>query len=118
MRQDAPRSPRHTSVECVDRLYLNGYVPKRETSGQVVKFLCGCRGNRIPSPALPGHMTDDFVRRVKAYAAEHDIPIVEFERGLDSPASAEVPQPLTRAGNRFSLPGRVASRASLILRAW
>jgi len=68
------------SVECVDRLYLNGYVPKLQTSGQVVKFLCGCRGKRIPSPALLGQITEDFVRRVKAYAAEHDIPIVEFER--------------------------------------
>jgi hypothetical protein len=44
-------------------------------------------------------MTD---RRTKDYAAEHGIPIVEFERGLDSPASAEVPQPLARALTRFS----------------
>jgi hypothetical protein len=48
-------------------------------------------------------MTDDFVRRAKAYAAEHGIPIAEFERGLDSPASAEVPRPLARAWNLFSL---------------
>ena len=85
------------SVEFVDRLQKNGYVPMRKPSHQVVRSLCGYRGKRIPSPALLGHMTDDFVRRVKAYAADHDIPIVEFERGRrKSPRRWPGPAPASR----------------------
>lgn len=72
----------HTTLglECVDRLYLNGYIPRLQTPGQLVYFLCKHRGNRIPSPALLGHMTQDFVRRVEDFAREHHIPMVSFER--------------------------------------
>lgn len=39
-------------VECVDRLYLNAYVPNLQVGGQVVRFLTGLLGHPIPSPAL------------------------------------------------------------------
>jgi hypothetical protein len=72
----------HTTFacECIDRLYLNGYIPRLQTSGQLVDFLCRHRGNRIPSPALLGHMTKDFIRRVEDFAAQNKIPIVSFEK--------------------------------------
>jgi hypothetical protein len=72
----------HTTfaLECIDRLYLNGYVPRLQTPGQLVDFLCRHRGNPIPSPALLGHMTQDFVRRVRQFAASQRVPLVEFER--------------------------------------
>jgi hypothetical protein len=47
-------------VECVDRLYLNGYVPRLQMPGQLVNFLMYQRGHTIPSPALLGKMTDGF----------------------------------------------------------
>ena len=31
-------------IECLDRLYLNGYVPTLQTSGQLVTFLTQHRG--------------------------------------------------------------------------
>ena len=40
-------------VECLDRLYLNGYVPTLQMSGQLVTFLTQHRGHPIPSPTLP-----------------------------------------------------------------
>ena len=40
------------SVDCVDRLYLNAYVPNLQVGGQVVTFLTGHLGFPIPSPAL------------------------------------------------------------------
>jgi hypothetical protein len=39
-------------VECLDRLYLNGYVPTLQTSGAVVNFLTHHLGFPIPSPAV------------------------------------------------------------------
>ena len=38
-------------MECLDRVYLNGYVPNLQVGGQVVNFLTH-RGFPIPSPAL------------------------------------------------------------------
>ncbi len=39
-------------VSCIDRLYLNAYVPHLQVGGQVVRFLTEHLGNPIPSPAL------------------------------------------------------------------
>ena len=39
-------------IECLDRIYLNAYVPILQTSAQVVAFLSGHLGFPFPSPAL------------------------------------------------------------------
>ncbi|MBI3910858.1 MAG: hypothetical protein HY320_07980 [Armatimonadetes bacterium] len=69
------------SVTCIDRLYLNGYVPKLQTAGQVCYFLREHLGYPIPSPALFRPMHDRFVHAVQAFAADHHIPVVQFARG-------------------------------------
>jgi hypothetical protein len=68
-------------VECLDRLYLNGYVPTLQMPGQLVTFLTAHRGNTIPSPVLLQRMSEDFVRAVRAYAEANQIPLIHFERG-------------------------------------
>lgn len=68
------------TVSCIDRIYLNGYVPKLQTSGQLCYFLREHRGYPIPSPALFSPMHDRFVRGVQALAAEHQVPVVHFAR--------------------------------------
>lgn len=68
-------------VECLDRLYLNGYVPTLQMPGQLVTFLTAHRGNTIPSPVLLQRMSEDFVRAVRGYAEENQIPLIHFERG-------------------------------------
>jgi len=68
-------------VECLDRIYLNGYVPLMQLSGQLVSFLVAHRKQKIPSPVLLQQMTQKFVQDVKQYADENDIPIIPFERG-------------------------------------
>lgn len=67
-------------VECVDRLYLNAYVPVLQVGGQVVRFLRGHLGHEIPSPALFGPIGNRFRREVKAFAAEHGIPILALKK--------------------------------------
>jgi len=66
------------TVECLDRIYLNGYIPGMQTSGQLVNFLIKHRGHAIPSPALLGRITQDFAHAVKAYAEQNGIPMVHF----------------------------------------
>ena len=38
-------------IECLDRIYLNAYVPILQSSGQVVAFMTQHLGLPIPSPA-------------------------------------------------------------------
>jgi hypothetical protein len=65
-------------IECVDRLYLNAYVPGLQVGGQIVRFLRDHLGNPIPSPALLGPIGNRFRREVKAFAAERGIPILKL----------------------------------------
>src|ERR671932_2661490 len=69
------------TVECLDRLYLNGYVPTLQTSGGLVTFLTKHRGAPIPSPKLLGDMTTRFVQEVRAFAQQETIPLVHFKPG-------------------------------------
>jgi hypothetical protein len=69
------------TIDCLDRLYLNGYVPRLQTSGQLCWFLQEHLGNPIPSPALLRPLHDRFVRAVTTFAAAGQIPLVHFERG-------------------------------------
>ena len=69
------------STSCLDRLYLNGYVPILQTSGHLCYFLREHLGNPIPSPALFLPLHDRFVRAVTTSAETHGIPVVPFERG-------------------------------------
>src|SRR6266540_4046347 len=67
-------------VECVDRLYLNAYVPTLQVGGQVVRFLTGHLGNPVPSPALFAQIGNRFRREVKAFAAGQGIPILRLRK--------------------------------------
>jgi hypothetical protein len=68
------------TVDCVDRLYLNAYVPRLQSEGGVVAFL-RARGHAIPSPALFGQITDAFKTGVRAWATRQGIPWIEFQKG-------------------------------------
>src|SRR6476620_10390990 len=78
-------------VECLDRLYLNGYVPTLQMSGQLVTFLTRHRGHPIPSPTLLQKMREAFVQATRAFASAQQIPVLHFERGArkDDVAAAQ-----------------------------
>jgi hypothetical protein len=67
-------------VDCVDRLYLNAYVPNLQVSGQVVTFLTGHLGFPIPSPTLLEKIGNRFRREVRAFAEEHHVPILALKK--------------------------------------
>jgi len=68
-------------VECLDRIYLNGYIPIMQLPGQLVSFLVKHRKQKIPSPVLLHQMTQRFIQDIKGYAEENEVPIVHFKRG-------------------------------------
>ena len=67
-------------VECVDRLYLNAYVPSLQVGGQVVRFLAGHLGNPVPSPALFAQIGNRFRREVRAFAAAQGVPVLRLKK--------------------------------------
>ena len=51
-------------VECLDRIYLNGYVPNLQVGGQVVSFMTEHLGLPVPSPAIMEKIGTRFRRSV------------------------------------------------------
>lgn len=68
-------------VRCIDRLYLNGYIPRLQSGGGVVDFLVRTCGQKIASPALLGQISDAFKTRLRTWAVQHEIPWIEFRKG-------------------------------------
>src|SRR5712691_7272006 len=66
-------------VECLDRLYLNGYIGSLATSGGLVTFLREQWDKPIPSPVVLGQATEKFREAVKALAEREHIPIYQFD---------------------------------------
>src|SRR6266545_4366818 len=65
-------------VECLDRVYLNGYVPNLQVGGQVVSFMTRHLGLPIPSPAIMERIGTSFRRAVSSFAEANHIPVVRF----------------------------------------
>jgi hypothetical protein len=66
-------------VECLDRLYLNGYIGSLATSGGLVTFMREQLGKPIPSPVVLGQVSEKFREAVKATAEQKQIPIYQFQ---------------------------------------
>jgi hypothetical protein len=67
-------------IECIDRIYLNGYIRNLQTPKALKAFFNYHRGNPVVSPALLNHMTKGFVKAVETYAEQNNIPIIQFEK--------------------------------------
>jgi len=92
-------------IECLDRVYLNGYVPALQVGGQVFTFLHDHRGMPIASPAVFSQISGRFRQAVGRFAEMNDIPVVKFSRGV---RKLDVMQRYLRAAARKGLPGVAA----------
>jgi len=68
-------------IECMDRVYLNGYLPNLQVGGQVVSFMTAHLGYPIPSPAIMDKIGTAFRRAVDRFAVDSEIPVVRFSKG-------------------------------------
>ena len=92
-------------IECLDRIYLNGYVPVLQVGGQVVTFLHDHRGMPIASPAVFEQIGTRFRQAVGRFAEMNDIPMVKFKKGM---RKIDVMRPLLERAARAGRPGVVA----------
>ena len=67
-------------LECLDRIYLNAYVPNLQVGGQIVSFLTAHLGYPIPSPAIFDKIGTAFRRAVARFADDEHIPVVRFTK--------------------------------------
>ena len=69
------------TVEGIDRMYLNVYVPDLQYELGIVRFFREHRGQPLPSAALMSPMTRSFVAKLEDFAGQHAIPVVHFSPG-------------------------------------
>jgi hypothetical protein len=69
------------SVEGIDRMYLNVYVPCLQSELGVVRFFRDHRGQPLPSAALMSPMSRRFVAALEGFVARHELPLVQFRKG-------------------------------------
>jgi hypothetical protein len=66
-------------LSCIDRLYLNAYVPNLQVGGQVNTF-CHHLGQPIASPAVIEKIGNRFRREVDAYAKANGVPVLHLAK--------------------------------------
>lgn len=71
----------HVSLDiaCIDRLYLNAYVPNMQVGGQVNQF-CRHLGQPIASPAVIEKIGNRFRRDVDAFAKAQGVPVLHLAK--------------------------------------
>ncbi len=88
-------------LDCLDRIYLNAYVPNLQVGGQVVTFLTQHLGNEVPSPALFKRIGDRFRQRSRPSLRQTTFPAA---------SQAARPYPLGRSQARSRPPAPGAGR--------
>jgi hypothetical protein len=68
-------------VECIDRMYLNLYVPILQRPEGAAHFWIRHRGNRFASSALMAPMSSSFVSSIEEFARAECVELVTFSKG-------------------------------------
>ena len=112
----------HVTLECrsVDRIFLQAWVPKLQSVGQVCTFLRWQRGFKIPSSAAFGKIGEAYVAEIHRWAKTNGVPVVHFEKGQNK---EEFARPLLEAAAAEGGDGRVvlvgiAQEKASVWRSW
>jgi len=68
-------------VDCIDRMYLNAYVPGLQYAPGLVAYVHRQLGLPIASTAPLAKITDAFSAAVHRFARDHGVPWVDFAKG-------------------------------------
>jgi hypothetical protein len=92
-------------INCLDRIYLNAYIPNLQVSGQVANFLTSHLGAPIAHPRCCNESVNGFRKDLKAFATAHDIPLLRFGK---HDRKINLARPLLAAAERAQRLGVVA----------
>lgn len=68
-------------LECLDRLYLNAYVPQLTSEAGIAAFCRGYLGHRFASTKQAVEMTKHFVQAIDTFIQQEDLELVRFRKG-------------------------------------
>ncbi len=68
-------------VDCIDRLYLNAYVPPLQYESGVASFFRQHRGHPFASSALMDPISKAFVAAIHGFVQAQSVPLITFEKG-------------------------------------
>jgi hypothetical protein len=68
-------------VECIDRMYLNVYVPQLQHAGGLLRYVRHHMGLPIASTAPLARITGRFAASAHRFAGREQVPWVDFARG-------------------------------------
>jgi hypothetical protein len=73
----------HTTleVECIDRMYMNVYMPQLQSELGVVGFFRNHRGATFASSALMDPMSRAFTTAITKFVAKEQVPVITFVKG-------------------------------------
>ena len=106
----------HTTLEleCIDRMYLNLYVPLLQSGAGASYFFRKIRGNPVPSSALMAPMTRRFVDALERYARERHIDLIRFDRGERKDERTQAYLRQWRGGEGVLYIGKAQERARVL----
>ena len=68
-------------LECIDRMYLNAYVPQLTSEAGIAAFCRGYLGHRFASTKQAVAMTDAFIKSIRAFIQKEALELVRFQKG-------------------------------------
>ena len=68
-------------LECIDRMYLNAYVPQLTSEAGIAAFCRGYLGHRFASTKQAVAMTQAFVKSIEAFIQREGLELVRFQKG-------------------------------------
>jgi hypothetical protein len=111
----------HVMLRCrsIDRIFLQAYVPRLQTVGEVCTFLRWQRKFPIPSSAAFGRIGNEYLKALYRFAEANGIPVVHFQKGQNK---EEVARPYLEAAakegkERVVMIGMAQEKAS-VWRSW
>ena len=93
-----------SSCRCVDRFFLQGYVPKLQSVVDVCNFLRSQPKVPVPSSAACGKIGEAYVREIERFARDNAVPFQHFKKGESKEAVA---RPLIDAAAKEGGEGKV-----------
>lgn len=106
-------------LRSLDRIFLQAYVPKLQSVGQVCTFLRWVKGFKIPSSAAFGKLGEAYVKAIERFAAEEGIPVVRFKKGQNKEETARpyIEAAARKGKGRVAMIGIAQEKAS-VWRSW
>ncbi|HXJ73684.1 MAG TPA: hypothetical protein VNM37_12550, partial [Candidatus Dormibacteraeota bacterium] len=68
-------------LECIDRMYLNAYVPQLTSEAGIAAFCRGYLGHRFASTKQAVAMTDAFIKSIRQFIQRERVELVHFKKG-------------------------------------